>query len=168
MKNNLIFIGYMGCGKTSVGELLAMKLGVAFLDTDQWIEGVQGCSISTIFSTQGEEAFRDMETDCLQYLLKEKTGGVISVGGGLPLREENRKLLKRLGRVIYLKAKPDTIYERIKMDTTRPLLQTANPRERIQEMLQLRESAYLAAADVVIETDRKTLEEIAAQIIDII
>lgn len=168
MKNNLIFIGYMGCGKTSVGELLAMKLGVAFLDTDQWIEGVQGCSISTIFSIQGEEAFRDMETDCLQYLLKEKTGGVISVGGGLPLREENRKLLKRLGRVIYLKAKPDTIYERIKMDTTRPLLQTANPRERIQEMLQLRESAYLAAADVVIETDRKTLEEIAVQIIDII
>ena len=165
LKNNLIFIGYMGCGKTSVGKCLAGKLGTAFLDTDQWIEEQQGCMISTIFSTQVEEAFRNMETDCLRTFLDQEIEGVIAVGGGLPLREENRKLLNRLGKVIYLRVQPETVYERLKADTTRPLLQTADPKETIKEMLKLREAAYMAAADVVVEADRKIPEELAAEII---
>ena len=106
-----------------------------------------------------------METDCLRTFLDQEIEGVIAVGGGLPLREENRKLLNRLGKVIYLRVQPETVYERLKADTTRPLLQTADPKETIKEMLKLREAAYMAAADVVVEADRKIPEELAAEII---
>ena len=101
LKNNLILIGYMGCGKSSVGHQLSDFFSAPFLDTDQLIEKKEGCSIKEIFSRQGEEAFREMETECLKELLNQRIQGtIISVGGGLPLREENRKLLNRLGQVI--------------------------------------------------------------------
>lgn len=165
MKNNLILIGYMGSGKTSVGQTLARMLNTVFLDTDQLIEEQEGCSIREIFEKKGEEEFRNMETACLEGLIKAQASGVISVGGGTPLREENRRLMKQLGRVCYLKAEPDTIFERIKGDTTRPLLQTANPRNRIEEMLKGREAAYASGADMVIRVEDKGIEEIAKEIL---
>lgn len=177
MKNNIILIGYMGCGKSTVGKRLARKIKASFLDTDAWIEEQEGITISEIFATKGEACFRDMETECLKKLLKEKSsekdkpdacnegsGHVISVGGGLPVREENQELLKQLGQVIYLKAKPETIYKRIKGDTTRPLLQTENPLERIKEMLLFREQKYQASAHEVISVDEKSVGKIVDEI----
>ena len=165
-KKNLILIGFMGCGKTSVGIKLSYRLQKTFLDTDKQIERKAGKSISEIFAQDGEAAFRQMETDYLGELL-EKTdaaGQILSVGGGTPVREENRKLLKRLGMVIYLKASPEVIYERLKGDTTRPLLQTNDPMERITELMVAREAAYEAAADFVLLVDGKSLEEIVDEI----
>jgi shikimate kinase len=165
LKNKIILIGYMGCGKSSVGKSLSRQMQQPFLDTDSLIEQQQGISISRIFADRGEEAFRQMETDCLRQLLEDNTTGVIAAGGGLPLREVNRELLKQLGQVIYLKARPETIYERLKGNTTRPLLQTADPRQRIEEMMQEREEKYRAAADRIIQVDGYTVAQIVSQII---
>lgn len=168
MKNNIILIGYMGCGKSTIGYKMAEKLAVPFLDTDQWIEEKEKTTISEIFATKGENYFRDLETECLKELLADgQFPKIISVGGGLPVREENQKLLKQLGQVIYLKATPDTIYERLKGDTTRPLLQTENPRQRIREMISSREEKYGAAAHKVIYVDGKSVEEIVREIVDV-
>ncbi len=165
MKNNLILIGYMGCGKSSVGERLSEVLSLPFLDTDRLIEKEAGCSIKEIFARKGEEDFRGRETRCLKELLEKKTRGtVISVGGGLPLREENRKLLKELGEVIYLKASPATIFERLKTDTTRPLLQVENPQKEIELMLKKREGFYQEAAGTVLWVDDKSIEQITEEI----
>ena len=188
MKNNIVLIGYMGCGKSTIGRQLAKISGRSFVDTDAWIEEKEGVTISKIFAAKGEECFRDMETECLQTLLKENESKqkylddlervspkgmkgindkVISVGGGLPVREINQKLLQKLGYVIYLKAKPNTIFERIKGDTSRPLLQTENPLQRIHEMISFRESKYQAAAQGVVEVDGKSVDEIIEEILEL-
>ena len=157
----------MGCGKSTIGKELALKFNLTFLDTDIYIEENEGCPITEIFAQKGEQYFRELETGLLQDMINENYQGkakIISVGGGLPIREENRKLLKEIGQVIYLKARPETLYERLKGDTTRPLLQTANPQERIREMLVEREAKYQAAAEKVIEVDGKQIEEIVEEI----
>ena len=161
---NVILIGYMGCGKTTIGRKLSYRLRKPFLDTDKQIELKQKCTITEIFENQGEAAFRDMETAYLKSLLNESSEYVIAVGGGLPIREENRKLLKELGTCFYLKASADTIYERLKNDTTRPLLQCKNPREKIQQMIESRKVAYETCADVIMEVDKKSIEEILIDI----
>lgn len=166
MRNNYILIGYMGCGKSTIGKEMSEILNMKFIDTDAWIEERQGITISEIFATKGEIFFRDLETTTLQELLEEKETMVISVGGGLPLREENRKLLQQLGRIIYLKAEPETIYNRVKGDTTRPLLQTGNPMERIREMLGQREEKYRAVADKIVIVDKKDISEIVYEVLD--
>ena len=156
----------MGCGKSTIGKEMSEILNMKFIDTDAWIEERQGITISEIFATKGEIFFRDLETTTLQELLEEKETMVISVGGGLPLREENRKLLQQLGRIIYLKAEPETIYNRVKGDTTRPLLQTGNPMERIREMLGQREEKYRAVADKIVIVDKKDISEIVYEVLD--
>ncbi len=165
---NIILIGFMGCGKTSVGKRLATALGCEFLDTDAWIEETQKRPIREIFDMDGEAAFRDMETDCLRDLLKNKEKGfVLSVGGGLPIREENRILLKQLGDVILLQASPDVIYQRVKNDRTRPLLQDKNPRGRILDLMSARKKYYEDAADHIILVDGKTFDEIIEDIMNV-
>lgn len=160
----------MGCGKSTVGREIAQREKVMFLDTDAWIEEKEQMSISSIFVVKGEAYFRDLETRCLESLLSEEKeyekGGakIFSVGGGLPMREENRKLLQQLGTVIYLKATPDTIYERIKEDTTRPLLQGVNPKQKIIDMMAIREEMYQDAAEIVIHVDEKAIDKIAEEI----
>ena len=165
-----------------MAELFQMSL----VDTDSLIEEKEGIPISEIFAVKGEAYFRDLETKCLKNLLKEANNiknensertvsegvntsrkSIISVGGGLPVREENQKLLKQLGLVIYLKAKPDTIYERLKGDTTRPLLQTENPLQKIKDMLNDREEKYQAVAHQVINVDGKGIQEIIEEIAEI-
>ena len=162
--SNIILIGYMGCGKSTIGKKLSYAVRKPYVDTDKLIETKEKKTISTIFSEQGEEAFREMETACIKSLFAQKQEHVIAVGGGLPLRSQNRELLKKLGTVIYLRAKPETIAERLKGDTTRPLLQTENPVQRIQEMLQKRASIYEQAADVILDVDDKSFEKILDEI----
>lgn len=166
MKDNIILIGFMGCGKTSVGIRLSYALKRTIIDTDKWIEKKQGMAISEIFARQGEEAFRQMETQCLQELIATENGRIISTGGGLPVREENHTFLKQLGRVYYLKVTPETVYERLKGDTTRPLLQGDDPKAKINELLSFREPLYEKCADFVIEVSGKSFDEIIAQIVE--
>ena len=156
----------MGCGKSTIGKKMSEILNIKLVDTDAWIEERQGMTVSEIFATKGELFFRDLETGALQEFLEEKETMVISVGGGLPVREENRSLLQQLGQVIYLKAQPETIYNRIKGDTTRPLLQTENPMEKIREMLGQREEKYQVAADKIVTVDDKDLSEILDEILE--
>lgn len=164
MKHNIILIGFMGSGKSTVGIRLSYLLRMPVVDTDKLIEKRAGKRISDIFAEDGEEAFRRQEKRCLQSLMEEKSRKILSTGGGLPLGEENREALKKLGYVVYLKAAPETIYERVKNDTTRPLLQTENPKQRIQQLLKEREAVYQMAADTVVEVDGKRFQEIIQDI----
>ncbi len=160
----MILIGFMGCGKSSVGIRLSYALKRTMIDTDKWIEKQQNMTISEIFASQGEAVFRQMETDCIRTLIEKENGRIISTGGGLPVREENHRLLKQLGRVYYLKVTPEAVYERLKGDTTRPLLQGNDPEQKIRELLAYREPLYEACADEVIEVSGKSFDEIIAEI----
>lgn len=162
--NNIILIGFMGCGKSSVGVRLSYELRIPLLDTDKEIERQHKAAVSEIFEKHGEEAFRNMETECLIGLLKDKDEKIISVGGGLPLRSENRVLLKELGRVFYLRVSAETVCKRLAGDTTRPLLQGENPKEKVRELLGKRSSIYEAAADVIIDADDKGFDELISEI----
>lgn len=161
---NVILIGFMGSGKTTVGLRLSYRLRRAVIDTDKEIEREEKRSISEIFATDGEGYFRDRETACLHKLLESTGNQIISVGGGLPVREENRKLLHELGQVFYLQASAETIYERVKHDTTRPLLQGDDPQTKIRMLLVQRDGYYRDAADVVINVDGKDFEQVLGEI----
>lgn len=161
---NVILIGFMGSGKTTVGLRLSYRLRRTVVDTDKEIEREEKRAVSDIFAADGEAYFRDRETACLKKLLDSTGNQIISVGGGLPLREENRKLLHKLGQVFYLRAQADTIYERVKDDTARPLLQVDDPKAKIRTMLKERDPYYREAADVVIDVDGKEFEEILNEI----
>lgn len=164
MKDNIILIGFMGSGKTSVGIRLSYQLKRTMIDTDKWIEQKQKQTVSEIFAQSGEEAFRRMETDCLRELIRTADKQIISVGGGLPMKEENHAYLKELGTVFYLRITPEAVYERLKTDTTRPLLQVENPEERIRILLKQRAPVYEACADVVLDVSDRSFDEILDQI----
>lgn len=161
---NVILIGFMGCGKSTVGLRLSYRLRKPVIDTDKEIEKAEKRSISDIFQTEGEAYFRDKETECLKKLLKTSGNQIISVGGGLPMREVNRQLLHQLGQVVYLRAKAETIYDRLKYDTTRPLLQGENPQEKIRSLMTQREQNYEEASDIIIDVDGKDFEQIIGEI----
>lgn len=166
--SNVILIGYMGSGKSTVGRRLSYRLRMPYVDTDNLIETKEKMTISDIFAAQGEEAFRQMETDCIKSIFDYKQDYVIAVGGGLPMREENREIMKKLGTIIYLRAKPDTIYERLKNDTKRPLLQGEDPQGKISMMIEHRGPVYEAASDYIIDVDGKSFEEIINEIEEIV
>lgn len=165
MKHNIILIGYMGSGKSTVAKELHIKTGVEIIDTDKMLVKEQGRSINEIFQTDGEAAFRKLETELLRRLSEGKSNYILSTGGGMPVREENRTILKKLGIVFFLKADPDTIFERVKEDTQRPLLQGTDQRAKITAMLKERTPMYELAADHVIETDGKTVKEVVSEIL---
>ena len=161
---NVILIGFMGCGKSSIAVKLSYRLKQPVTDMDRWIEKKQGKTISEIFEQEGEEAFRRMETDALRQLKETAKNQVISAGGSAPVREENRVLMKEIGKVIYLRAKPETLYERVKEDKSRPLLQCEDPLERIRTLLSQRREAYEAAADLIVDVDDKNFGQILYEI----
>ena len=156
MKNNIVLIGFMGSGKSSVGIKLANALNYKFLDTDAYIEAQEKMKISEIFSTYNEEVFRKMETQCLCALKESISGYVISTGGGMPLRKVNVELLKEIGTVFYLKASKEVTYERVK---------EINPKEKIEHLLKERMPIYEAAADFTITTDNRSFYSIIEEII---
>lgn len=168
MKENIILIGFMGCGKTSVGKQLAQKLSYEFLDTDEEIEKRQKMTISKIFAEKGEEYFRELETQVLEEMLPTVKQTVISTGGGLPLREKNAKILKDLGVVIYLKATKETTLERVYMDRSRPILAGDNLEERIDNLLKTRAPSYEAAAHTEVVTDHRTYSSIITDILEFV
>ena len=166
---NIILEGFMGSGKSTVSEILAEGLDLELLDTDEAIEEAEGRKISEIFEQDGEEAFRDMETDLMDMIVSEHIREtVISLGGGLPVREENRELLKKAGKVVYLRTAPETVYDRLKGDDTRPLLKSEDPLARIKELQDKRGKIYEEAADIIIDTDGKTPLEVANEIVQAI
>jgi len=164
-QKNLVLIGFMGSGKTSVGLKLSYRMHTPVEDTDKIIETKEGCTISEIFAGQGEEKFRQMETTLLEELIQRNYKRIYSVGGGTPVRECNRDLLKKLGTVVYLRVRPETVYQRLKNDTTRPLLQCENPLEKIRELLDKRKDAYESCADIIVDVDDCNTEQVLEQIV---
>ncbi len=162
---NIILIGFMGAGKTTVGKLLARERGMKFIDTDERIEAEQEKSIPDLFAEYGEPYFRDLETGLLKKMQDDTSGAVISVGGGMPVRKENRTLLRNLGCVVYLSATKETILKRVKGDGSRPMLNGEDLEARVEKLMQDREALYRQAAHLDIRTDRRSVYQVL-QIID--
>lgn len=167
--NNIILIGFMGTGKTSLGKAAAEKLKIPFMDTDDLIVEREGMTINEIFAGKGEEYFRSLETQLITELQDMEGGHVIAVGGGLPLREENRPLLKKLGRVIYIRTSPRILASRLETDTKRPVLKQGEGTilEKVERILSEREPKYKDAADIVIENDGMSFYTITKKLADI-
>lgn len=162
--DNIILIGFMGSGKTTVGRQIEKQYGYSFLDTDAYIEAREGTCISRIFAEQGEAYFRKLEAEVLRELIAGTRHALIATGGGMPLQRENVRLLKELGRVFYLEASEESIWERVKDSHDRPLLDCENPRQKIHELMQLRQPLYERAAHSSIPTDGRRVEDLAEEI----
>ena len=149
--NNVVLCGFMGSGKTTVGRLLAQRLGRRFVDLDELIAQAAGQSIAEIFKTRGEPYFRALETKAAKQL-SGAGGSVISCGGGTVLNPENAALLRTNGKLIYLAVRPETVLARLRQDVTRPLLagDEAQKKQRITALLAQREPLYRAAADFTV------------------
>lgn len=161
---NIVLCGMMGVGKSTIGIKIAELTGRRWVDTDGIITTRYG-RISDIFEYYGEAHFRDLETEVVKELAKED-GLVISTGGGLVLKWENSELLKQNGKLFFLRASLGTLLERVLADETRPLLRGAeNTEERLKTLLMERTPVYEHNADYVIETDGKSVEETAAEIL---
>jgi shikimate kinase len=154
----------MGAGKTTIGRSLAKKLNKHFIDSDHEIEARTGASIPLIFEIEGEASFRQREAEVIRDLTA-RSDIVLATGGGAVLREENRECLKNRGTVIYLRASVGSILQRTSHDKNRPLLQTADPRQRIEELAREREPYYLEVADFVIETGRPNVQSLVQTIV---
>ena len=158
---NIIITGFMGSGKTTIGRKLAKLIEYSFVDTDSEIENDQGCSVSEIFKYGGEECFREMETRLLEKL-KNIDNSVIATGGGIVLREENRKILKGIGKRVYLRVPEEELARRLKNDRNRPLLMN-NPEIVVQGMLIERGLLY-EQAECIIDTTQRSPHKIATEI----
>jgi len=163
--NNIYLVGPMAAGKSTIGKLLARRLNKTFYDTDAEIIKCTGVEISLIFELEGEEGFRSRETDKLK-ALSALNGVVIATGGGIVLKEENRKVLKETGSIIYLQCSVEQQLSRTKFDTKRPLLQTNNPREKLEELMQLRVPIYESIADIVISTNKTNSKKVILSILE--
>jgi shikimate kinase len=161
---NIYLVGLMGAGKTTIGRQLAKSLSVPFYDSDKAIEESTGVDIPTIFEFEGEEGFRDREQKMIQQLTQLE-GIVLATGGGTVLREENRRLLKEKGFIVYLQCSVERILERTRRDTQRPLLKTDNPRERIESLFRQREPLYLSCADLIVDTGVMQSKTVVNQIL---
>lgn len=163
MIRHLYLVGAMGSGKTTVGELVAQRLGMFFTDLDRDVEWMAGQTIAELFAQRGEEAFRRLEHEALARTIV-MIDIVVATGGGAVLREDNRALMRRKGWVIYLRASPETLWRRLQHTTDRPLLRTESPYETLQAIAQQREPLY-QEADWVIDTDALRPEEVADAIV---
>ena len=163
MSENIILVGPMGVGKTTIGSHLARKLKYDFVDSDTEIEKRTGASISLIFDIEGEEGFRKREAQMINELT-ERRHIVLSTGGGSVLDETSRQNIRSRGFVVYLKASVDILYERLKKSRNRPLMETEDKLKVIEDLLAEREPLYLAVADVTIATDGRSAQDVAREI----
>lgn len=161
--HNLAIVGFMGTGKSTVGRILAEQLRFRFVDTDELIEGMANKSISRIFQEDGEPVFRDWERQVVLRLEQQK-GLVIATGGGLITNVSNLASLKSHALVVCLWASPEAIYERVKNQSHRPLLQVADPAAKIRELLGKREPFY-RKADVLVNTNFRSAREVTQHVL---
>jgi len=162
---NIILIGPMGSGKSTIGSIIAKRLNREFQDSDHYIEKRTGVDIARIFDIEGEQGFRDRETNALKELLSQNNR-VIATGGGSVLREANQALLKQQGYIVFLDTTVKQQLQRLRRDKKRPLLQTENPRERLEALFEQRHPIYLDLADLAIKTDKRVARRLAADIIN--
>ena len=162
-QGNVFLVGPMGAGKTTIGRHLATLLHKRFVDVDHEIEKRTGVTIPVIFEIEGEAGFRRRESAAIEELTQDQDI-VLATGGGAVLLEENRKLLKERGTVVYLQADIETLVERTRRDRNRPLLQTENPRGKIEELLRQREPIYREVADVIVDTGQRAPSGVARDI----
>ena len=166
MKTNIALIGFMGVGKTAVGQALAEKLGKEFVELDALIEQKVGKSIPEIFQQDGEVAFRELEIEVTKEVSRNKNL-VIACGGGLVLNKINIDRLRNQSTIVYLTASPRVILKRIAGNgEERPLLKVDNPSSTIQELLRFREPFYQRAADIKIDTSKLGIDAVAEQIME--
>ena len=160
--------GFMGCGKSSVGRCLSELLCCPFMDLDAVIEESQGRSIPDIFAAEGEAAFRQMEVEALSRIIEAqqlRDNVIVALGGGTVMTPECAEIVREKTHCIYLRASVDTLVSHLENEAAgRPMLQGASLRSRIEELMALRSSTYEATAHDVIDTDGKTVEEVAAEI----
>lgn len=173
MNNSIVLMGFMGCGKTTVGKALSFHLHIPYIDLDDFIELREGSSIPEIFQKKGEAYFRKVETSLLKVVLENDVSNVVALGGGTPLKKENQKLLAHANAmVIYLKATPKTLWERLRNDNSRPLLLKAKGEEErkqlIETMLTEREPVYEACATAILAVDQQDPEQIVQRIQELI
>lgn len=161
---NILLIGFMGAGKSTVSAKLSELLAMEIMEMDAYIQKKEGMSIKDIFATNGEEYFRNCESNTL-IELRERKRMVVSCGGGVPLREKNVELMKTSGYVVWLTATPEAIYERVKDSTERPLLNGNMNVPFIQNLMESRREKYERAADIVIDTTGKEIEEICEELL---
>ncbi len=161
---NIVLIGFMGAGKSSVSEYLSAVFAMKVVEMDQVIANREQMSIPDIFDAYGEEYFRDRETELLVEMQSHRNT-VISCGGGAALRERNVEEMKKNGRVVLLTASPETVYERVKDDDDRPVLNGRKNVKGISELMEQRREKYEAAADIVINTDNKTVLQVCEELV---
>jgi shikimate kinase len=164
-QRNLVLIGFMGAGKSTIGRLCASRLGFRFVDTDAEITARAGQSIAQLFQEQGETAFRELERAAVEELTA-CSGLVIATGGGVVINPENVARLRRCGLVVLLNASPDTILKRVGSARSRPLLAgAADPRAKVEELLESRRALYEAAAHTSVSTDHRAMGEVARDVL---
>ena len=161
---NIFLVGLMGSGKTTIGRALAKRLNKRFVDADHEIESRTGASIPLIFEIEGEASFRQREADVIRDLTAQE-GIVLATGGGAVLTENSRRLLKERGVVVYLRASVSSILQRTSHDRNRPLLQTADPKARIEELSQQRGPLYQEVAHITVETGRPNVQTVVQHIL---
>ena len=156
-QKNVILCGFMGCGKSTVGSLLAKKTGMSFVDMDSYIEKKENKTVSMIFAESGEEHFRALERQAAKEL-SEKSGLVIAAGGGTLVYKENVDVLKKSGRIVLLELPVETVAKRLANDTTRPLLNRPDKDEAMRELFNKRLPLYRAAADVIVDANNSPMQ----------
>ncbi len=163
---NIVLTGFMGTGKTAVGRYLAKRLGFAYLDIDREIERVSQKTITEIFKTQGEEAFRDLESEVIG-AASLLSNTVISTGGGAVIRQDNVSKLREKGIIVCLDASAETVFERVKNNKDRPLLNTDDPLQRIRELMAERK-VYYQRADFIVNTEGLSPAQVVDNILKLI
>lgn len=161
---NIFLIGFMGCGKSTMARMLAEETKATLIEMDETIEAEAGMTINEIFEKYGEAYFRDLETQLVERIA-QKGGAVVSCGGGAILRQENIDSMKKNGVILYLSATPETIYERVKNSTNRPLLNGNMNVEYISSLMEKRLLRYLGAADKTIFVDKKEKQQVLEEIL---
>ncbi|MCR5640771.1 MAG: shikimate kinase [Lachnospiraceae bacterium] len=161
--NNIYLVGFMGSGKSAIGRVLSRMTYRRFMDTDAMIVEREGMEIPQIFEQKGEAYFRQVETDVMKSLVQEKNR-VVSCGGGVAMRPENVALMREGGHVVLLQATPQTILKRVAHDENRPLLKGRKNIEGITELMNTRMPAYQKAAEYIVQTDGRSMEDIAGEI----
>lgn len=161
--DNIIFVGLMGAGKTTIGRQLAKQLGKSFYDSDHEIESRTGVKIPVIFDLEGEEGFRKRETAVIEELVALHNI-ILATGGGAVLLQENREALKKNGCVIYLRASVNDLWKRMRHDKQRPLLQNVDIRAKLEELYSARNPIYTEMADIIVDTGRQPASVLVNQI----